>query len=53
MKPKRKDTKKPIIHLETNLKFESMREAEIYFNYKKGYVKKNFKTKYPKFKIIE
>ena len=39
--------------VETNLKFESMREAEIYFNYKRGYVKKNFKTKYPKFKIVE
>lgn len=53
MQPKKKGNKKPIIHLETNLKFESMREAEIYFNYKKGYIKSTIRGKSSKFKIIE
>lgn len=53
MKPKKRDTKKPIIHLETGLKFNSMRGAEIHFNFNKGYVKRNIKSKSPKFKIIE
>ena len=30
-----------------------MREAEIHFNFKKGYVKGSFKGKTPKFKILE
>lgn len=53
MQPKKKSSKKPIIHIETNLKFESMREAEIYFNYKKGYIKSTIRGKSSKFKIIE
>ena len=30
-----------------------MREAEIHFNFNKGYVKNNVKGKTPKFKILE
>lgn len=53
MKPKKKNNKKSIIHLETGLKFNSMREAEIHFNFKKGYVKNNIKSKNSKFKILK
>ena len=53
MKPRKKNNKKAIIHIETGLKFNSMREAEIHFNFNKGYVKSNIKCKNPKFKIID
>lgn len=49
----RRSCKKAIIHLETGLKFNSMREAEIHFNFNKGYVKNNVKGKNSKFKILE
>lgn len=53
MKPKKKNNKKAVVHLETNLNFNSMREAEIYFNFDKGYVKNNIRSKNSKFKILE
>lgn len=52
MQPKKKNNKKAIVHIETGLIFDSMREAELYFNFNKGYVKNNFKTKSPKFKLL-
>lgn len=54
--PKKKSHAKKVIHIESGIIFNTMREAELYFNYNKGYVKNHIRgTKEckKKFKVLD